>query len=113
MDVDITVALIQLTLTLAAAGFAIVPAVVKMRHERKKAEAETAGIITDSAIAMVKRWESRMETLEAEVLTLNQHLAYWQKGCTLLIEQLTKEGIQPCWDPNGGPDKEKTGERNG
>lgn len=100
----IIIAVIQLLLTLGAALAAILPSLMKMRQEKRKAEAESDGTITDSAMKMVSAWEQRVVSLEATVERLDIQLEYWQRGCYRLINQLVANGITPCWDPNGGPE---------
>lgn len=102
----ITIAVIQLLLTIGAAAIAIVPALIRMRHEKTKAAAESEGTLTDSAMKMVGAWEERVKSLEGTVQRLDQENEYWRRGCYRLINQLVANGIVPCWDPNGGPASE-------
>lgn len=99
----VVIAVIQLVLTLTAATVAILPALLKMRSEKEKAEADKDATLTGSAMSMVEAWEKRVQRLEDKVADLEQSEDYWKRGCYRLINQLTSLGIQPCWDPNGGP----------
>ena len=97
----VVIAVIQLVLTLAAATVAILPALMKMRSEKAKAEADTIHTLTDSALAMVETWEKRVQKLEATVRRLEESEEFWKRGCYKLLKQIIDLGYEPCWDPNG------------
>ena len=101
------IAVIQLLLTVTAAAIAIIPPLLKMRSDKKKAEAEADSVQVASAMEMVAKWEGRVQALEQRIIALEFSEEYWKRGCYLLLNQLAREGIIPCWEPNGGSTKRK------
>lgn len=113
MDNSIWLVVAQLILTAIGAVIVVVPAIYKMKAERKTEETTAASKLSDSAMAMLEKWEAsnrmlnaKVDDLEKELTTVKRHLEYWMRGCARLIAQLVANQIEPCWDPNGGPDDE-------
>ena len=111
MDSSIWLVVAQLILTALGAVIVVVPAIYKMKAERKTEETTAATKLSDSAMTMLEKWEAsnrmlneKVDALEAELSKVKRHLDYWMRGCARLIAQLVAHDIEPCWDPNGGPD---------
>lgn len=111
MDNSIWLVVAQLILTAIGAVIVVVPAIYKMKAERKTEETTAASKLSDSAMHMLEKWEAsnamlneKVDALEVELDRVKRHLEYWMRGCAKLIAQLVANDIDPCWDPNSGPD---------
>lgn len=114
MQTEYIILIIQLVLTFIGGLVTAVPVYYRMRSGRKAEEASAAETLTGSAMAFAKQCESRIaeqdeiiDDLKVKMEKMERHLRYWQRGATVLIRQLVDNGLEPLWDPNGGPDDEE------
>ena len=101
------IVVLQVVLTGIAAVAAVVPAWRKMGSERRRQDADAAGVVTDKALAMLDVWQDRVRALEVKVEGLEQVIAglqrlieYWRRGCAILLRQLVENDLEPIWQPD-------------
>ena len=99
--------------TLGAALIASLAGILLWRSQRRKNEADAAGVLTDKAMNMVKRWEGRVLELEAtvakqgeEILELRCRVKKLEtenedllRGVKRLVGQVESTGQNPVWQP--------------
>lgn len=110
---DTTIVVIQLFLTALTGVMALVPTYYKMKAQREREQASGAHDVADSAMSMVDRWEARATELECRLKRVEKEMRYWQRGATMLIKQVLEAGLEPVFDPNGGPCFTDEGELSG
>lgn len=88
-------------------GGAGIAALLKVRGENAKLQAEAAQIIQRTAIDMVEQYSSRVKELERKVGKLERQLRQWQRYAQALVDLARRHNLEselPC--PPG--DEEET-----
>ena len=85
----------------------------KAKAEAEKTDADAAGVLTDKALDMVRRWEGRVLELEATVVRQGKEIESLKcrvrkleaendnllNGAIALTVQVREAGLEPDWQP--------------